>query len=103
MEIKTNLCSNAVRKIGLLITQAADLGMQLDGYGFADENKNSGNVYLWLEDYPFTLYIGLGSDNIHAIWSNPNNGDEIELDTSKMNLSQLEDWAYALYNSVEND
>jgi hypothetical protein len=103
MEIKSNLCSNAVRKIGLLITKAAELGMQLDGYGFADENKNSGNVYLWLEDYPFSLYIGLGSDNIYANWSNPNDGEEIDLDTSKMNLSQLEDWAYALYTNVEND
>jgi hypothetical protein len=86
-----------------LITKAAELGMQLDGYGFADENKNSGNVYLWLEDYPFTLYIGLGSDNIYANWSNPNDGEEIELDISKMNLSQLEDWAYALYTSAAND
>ena len=102
MELKTNLCSNAVRKIGLLITKAAELGMQLDGYGFADENKHSGNVYLWLEDYPFTLYIGLGSDNVYALWSNPNDGEEIELDISKMNLSQLEDWAYALYDSAEN-
>jgi len=102
MELKTNLCSNAVRKIGLLITKAAELGMQLDRYGFADENKNSGNVYLWLEDCPFTLYIGLVSDNVYALWSNPNDGEEIELDISKMNLSQLEDWAYALYDSAEN-
>lgn len=101
MEIKTNLCSNAVRKIGLLITKAADLGMQLDGHGFADENKNSGNVYLYLEDYPFTLYIDLGSDNIRALWSNPNDGEEVELDIDKMNLSQIEDWAYALYSNAE--
>ena len=103
MEIKTNLCSNAVRKIGLLITKAADLGMQLDGYGFADENKHSGNVYLYLEDYPFTLYIDLGSDNIRALWSNPERAEEIELDIDKMNLSQIEDWAYALYNSAETE
>ena len=48
MEIKSNLCSNATRKIGLLITQASVLGMDLSGFGVADENTTSGNVYLWL-------------------------------------------------------
>lgn len=104
MEITSNLSGNVIRKIGLLITKAAELGMQLDGHGFADENKNFGNVYLWLEDYPFTLYIDLGSDNIHALWSNPSDGEEnIALDISKMNLSQLEDWAYTLYDRAEPD
>ena len=101
MEIKSNLCSNATRKIGLLITKAADLGMDVSGFGMADENQNSGNVYLWLEDYPFTLYIGLGSDTIYALWSNPNDGEEIETETEGKTLSDLEDWAQSLYTQAE--
>lgn len=101
MEIKSNLCSNATRKIGLLITKASDLGMDVSGYGFADENPNSGNVYLWLEDYPFTLYIGLGSDTIYALWTNPNDGEEIETETEGKTLAELEDWAADLYSKAE--
>ena len=79
MEINTkNLCSNVVRKIALLMTHASTIGMDISGYGQADENKSSGNVYLWLEDYPFTLFIDLsGDDIIQACWSNPENGDEV--------------------------
>jgi len=101
MEINSKLCNNAVRKIALLITKASDLGMDISGYGFADENKNSGNVYLWLEDYPFTLFITLGSDNIYANWTNPNNGNEEDIDIEAMPLFDIESWANELYNSVE--
>jgi hypothetical protein len=103
MEIKNNLCSNATRKIALLITKASDLGMDISGYGFADENQSSGNVYLWLEDYQFTLYIGLGSDDIYASWSDPMNGDEEEIEVGNKTLAQLELWAEQLYTEAEEN
>ena len=96
MEIKANLCSNAVRKIGLLITKASDLGMDIGGYGFADENQNSGNVYIWLEDYSFTLFISLGSDEIYALWSDANNGEEHETEVGNMSMRDLYDWCEEL-------
>jgi hypothetical protein len=101
MEITSNLCANATRKIGLLITKASELGMNISGYGDAGENSTSGNVYLWLEDYPFTLYIGLGSDTIYANWSSPKYGDEEDIDIEGMTLFDIEAWAIDLYNSVE--
>lgn len=101
MEINSNLCSNAVRKIALLITKASDLGMDISGYGVADENKTSGNVYLWLEDYRFTLYIGLGSDTVYASWFNYDNGDEEETETAGMSLFDLEHWAQKLSHEAE--
>lgn len=101
MEIKQDLCSNALRKAALLITKASDLGMNISGYGEIGENQSSGNVYMWLEDYPFTLYIGLGSDTIYANWSNPNNGEEEDIDIEAMPLFDIEDWAIDFYNSVE--
>ena len=101
MEISQNLCSNALRKVALLITKASDLGMNISGYGEAGENQNSGNVYLWLEDYPFTLYIGLGLDTIYANWSNPNNGEEEDIDIEAMPLFDVEAWAHDLNNLAE--
>ena len=103
MEIKSNLSSNPMRKIGLLITKASDLGMDVGGYGHADENQNSGYVYLWLEDYPFTLFIDLGSDDIQALWSNPNDGEEIEISVGNMSLYDLENWAHELYAGMEHE
>lgn len=101
MEIKNNLCANAMRKVALLITKASDLGMDISGYGFADENPNSGYVYLWLEDYSFTLFIDLGSDDIKAIWSSPNDGEEIEIKVGNMSLYDLELWAEELAKNDE--
>lgn len=102
MQITSNLCSNATRKIGLLITKASDLGMDISGYGEANENNNSGNVYLWLEDYPFTLYIGLGSDSIYALWTNSDNGDEeiLEVEAST-SLEDLYKWCSDLEEKRE--
>lgn len=83
------------------MTKASDLGMDLSGYGQADVNPHSGNVYMWLEDYPFTLYIGLGSDTVYANWSNPNNGEETDISIDGMTLVDLEMWAMDLYNLAE--
>jgi hypothetical protein len=85
----------------MLITKAAELGMDVSGYGYADVNLSSGTVYLWLEDYQFTLYIGLGSDDIYALWSNPEDGEEVEVKVDNMTLTDLGNWANDLYNQAE--
>lgn len=101
MEIKTNLGNNPMRKVGLLLTRASDLAIDVSGYGVADENPNSGYVYLWLEDYPFTLYVGFGSDDVYALWSNPNDGEEIEIETKNKSFYELQEWAHKLYSECE--
>ena len=103
MEISQELCNNAYRKVALLVTKASDLGMDLSCYGVADENTSSGNVYLWLEDYPFTLYIGLGSDTIYALWTNPNDGEEIEIEVGSISLDDLTQWANELAVIAEHE
>jgi hypothetical protein len=94
MEMNSKMCANELRKAGLLLVKASSLGMDVSGYGMLDVNLNSGNVYLWLEDYDFCLYIGLGSDDVVACWSSPEDGREefytLEDCTS---LHTLEDWA----------
>lgn len=92
--ITDNMCSNEVRKAGLLLTKAAELGMDATGYGELGVNPNSGNVYLWLEDYPFTLYIGLGSDRIIALWTSSEDGAEEEYPLENCtSLDTLNDWS----------
>jgi hypothetical protein len=103
MEIQENLCANAIRKIALLITKASELGMNLSGYGHAAEHPNNGNVYLWLEDYPFTLYIPLCADDaIHACWSSLYVDHEELIEVDAMTLRDLEAWADAL-NDKDTD
>jgi hypothetical protein len=102
MEINNkNMCNNEVRKVGLLITEASRLGMDVSGYGMADVNQNSGNVYLWLEDYPACLYIGLsGDDEIYACYSDPEDGEEFETTTD--DWSSVDDMYEWVDSIVEN-
>ena len=103
MEIKNTLGANQLRKVALLITKASDLGMDINGYGFADENSNSGNVYLWLEDYPFCLYIGLGSDEVWANWSDPYDGEEHDIDVDGESLDDLFNWCEDLQRAADSE
>jgi hypothetical protein len=94
MQINENLGNNAYRKIAKILTKASDLGMDLSGYGEASENTSSGHVYLWLEDYPFILFISLGSDEVQALWISPDEGEEIEIPVNDLTLAQLEQWTW---------
>lgn len=77
---------------------AVDLGMDLTGYGEVAVNQNSGNTYLWLEDYSFTLYMPISCElikqDICALWTNPNSGEELEFTLlNNTRLIDLENWA----------
>lgn len=93
MQISENFCNNAYRKVAKILTKAVDLGMDLSGDGYADENKSSGHVYLAMTDYNFTLFISLGSDEIQALWFSSYDGEEIEIPVGEMSLDDLELWA----------
>jgi len=92
MNISQELCANELRKSALLITEASRLGMGICDYGEIGVNQSNGNVYLWLEDYPFALFIDLGSDDIQACWTDSNNGNEEFTDTANMSLNDLYQW-----------
>lgn len=102
MEIQNNLCTNAIRKVALLITKATDLDMDLSGYVLAGENPHNGNIYLWAEDYGFALYIPLcADDRIHACWSSAYTDEEETIAIDGMNRRALEHWAYDLTEQAE--
>ena len=98
MEINTKgMVNNELRKAALLIAKACDMNMDLTSYGEVGVNEYSGNVFLWVEDYPFTLYIPIGERNtIYALWTNTENGDEISTPTHGKNLDRLMKWCDSL-------
>jgi hypothetical protein len=92
MKFQSDLCSNELRKVGLLLQKANDLGLDLDCYGEIGLNKSNGNVYLWSENYHFSLFIDLGSDTIWACWTNYDDGEEEIIDATNESLYTLDDW-----------
>lgn len=99
MEINNaNMCKNEVMKVGLLIMEAYRLGMDVSGYGMVDVNKNSRNVYLWLEDYPACLFISPSGDNkIYACYSDPDDGEEFETLTDEWTgIDDMYEWVKEL-------
>ena len=85
MEITTKeMCSNEIRKIGIIISKLSELGWQVDGYGQGAVNQSSGNTYVWLQDYPVTPYIGLNDDEVCFLFSCPNCGEEWDVSEAKV-------------------
>lgn len=87
MEITTKtMCSNEIRKIGVILARVTErLGWDVSGYGQGDVNQCSGNTYVWLEDYPVTPYIGLGSDDeVCYLFSCPQCGHEWDIPEAKV-------------------
>ena len=102
MEIAKNLGSYQLEKVGALLVRAGKLGMDVSGYGFADENPKSGYVYLWLEDYNFTLYIDISWSGIFAMYTNSDNGEESEMEVeANTTLREINNWVATLEEECE--
>jgi hypothetical protein len=94
--------ANEKRKLDLLMNKARNLGMDTSGYGHGTVNQSSGNVWIWLEEYPFTLYIPPYSDDeIYAVWIDPYNGEEHEVLAQGRTLTQLVEWCNTLHTEAE--
>lgn len=89
-------------KAQFILRCSLNLGMRIDGYGELALNQFSGNVYLWLEDYPFALYMpincDLSTEDVFVLWTDTNDGTEHEMSLS--NFSDLED-IYQWCNELE--
>ena len=92
------------QKAAFLILQAAELGMQVDGYGEVNVNPNSGYTYLWLDDYSFCLYMEINCDlekrDVYVLWTNPEDGEETEARLT--NFKHLKD-IYEGVDELENE
>jgi len=93
-----------VEKAAFLILMAKDLDMDIHCYGELDINQNSGYTYLWLEDYPFSLYMPINCDlkreDVYVLWTNHQTGEEIEESLEAFNdLKDIYEWV----NKLENE
>lgn len=100
-----NMCKWELEKAIFLQKIAVDLGMDLTGYGEVAVNKSSGYVYLWLEDYSFTLYMPIAcklvKTDVYALWTSPEDGEfEVQLNNNST-LNSIELWAQKLNNKME--
>ena len=84
-----------------LIKAAKKLCMNFNCYGEIDVNPSSGYTYLWLEDYPFTLYMEidcrLNDNDVWVMYTNLEDGEETERRLSEFdNIEEIYDWAESL-------
>jgi len=88
-----------------LMRVAKDLGMDLGGYGECSVNLNSGNTYIWLEDYPFTLYMPISCElekaDIWVLWTDPEDGEETEITLDEQSLDDLYKWVKGLEEEAD--
>ena len=85
MEYKLNdMCDWERQKAIFLMSEAEKLDIKLNNnsYGEIAVNQNSGYVYLWIEDYNFSLYMPINCElvktDISALWSCPECGQDEE-------------------------
>lgn len=81
------------------------LDWDLSSYGELNVNPNSGYVYIWLEDQPYTIYMPitciLSKSDVYVLWTNPETGEEIEQPLNDNHIVDLEQWVRELEFSIE--
>lgn len=95
-----------------LVNTAKKLGMDISGYGELAVNPNSGYTYIWLEDYPFTLYMPISceltEEDVWVLWTSSEDGEETEdtLDTfmkADNPLKSIYEWVKVCEMTEEED
>lgn len=104
MKISTQLQGWELEKALYLIKVAKDLNMQLGEFTIVDVNNTTGNVYLWDENYMFSLYMPINCElqksDVYVLYTDFDNGDEIEIDLADItNVDEIEYWI----NDIENN
>ena len=84
-------------KAAYLLMAADRFGMDLSGYGEVAFSPNSGNIFLWVEDYPFTLYLPISSElkdaDVWVQWNGPDDNEEHERTLDEfLDLEEIYAW-----------
>ena len=99
MEIKINdMCDWERQKAVFLMGVAEDLGISLNDYGEVAVNSSSGYVYIWSENYNFSLYMPINYElkksDVVALWTSSKDGEEREFNLKEdTTLEEIEKWA----------
>jgi hypothetical protein len=96
---KLNTMCHWERKKAIYLMNVAEneLNMDLDGYGEIGVNNNSGNVYLWIENFNFSLFMPINCElqltDIYVHHFNFETGKESEkLLTDFDNIKDIYNW-----------
>jgi len=101
MEVNFNKMCEWERKKAIFLMYISDnLGYDLSN-AEVDVNSSSGYVYVWSEDFNFSLYMPINCDliksDVWALWTNSEDGEEIEFNLKDdTTLKNLEDWVRGL-------
>ena len=103
-----NMTNWEIDKAHFLIKSALEYDMKISGYGELNVNPNSGYTYLWLEDYPFCLYMPISCDliksDVYVLWTNFENGEEVEESLSSFgSLDHIYEWVSKLEEVTNED
>jgi len=99
MDIKINdMCDWERKKAVFLMGVAEDLGISLNDYGEVAVNSSSGYVYIWSENYNFSLYMPIDCElkktDVVALWTSSKDGEEREFNLKEdTTLEEIEKWA----------
>lgn len=96
----SSMCKWERQKAMYLLEVADRLDMDTKGHGQLAVNQNSGNTYLWLEYYPFCLFMPISCElddsGVYASYYDPNDGEETEICVKGMSLQELYTWVESL-------
>ena len=84
---------------------AEQFGLKLSKYTELGANLNSGNTWLWDEDWSVCLFMPINCElkasDIWVCWSNPESGEEHELQLSEFdNILEMNKWVQELEESI---
>lgn len=103
MKISTKLQGWDLDKALYLIKVANQINMELSEHTIVDVNNTSGYVYLFDNNYYFSLYMPINCDliknDVYASYTDSDNGVEHEIDLSSItDCSQIDFWIDELIN-----
>lgn len=104
MYISSRLCGNGLRKAALLITHAVQIDMDLTGDVTIKECQNTGAIYLYAENYSFSLHIELsGRDTVLAYWASSYDDSTETTPAEALSLDDLNEWCAQLDLNDRNE
>lgn len=102
MKISEKLQGWELEKALYLIKVANQINMQLSEYTIVDVNNTSGYVYLWEENYNFSLFMPINCElqksDVYALYTDSMNGEEFDISLIDVtDVTEIELWADDLF------
>lgn len=102
MKISEKLQGWELEKALYLIKVANQINMEFSEHTVVDVNNTSGYVYLWEENYNFSLFMPINCElqksDVYALYTDPMNGEEFDISILDVtDATEIQLWADDLY------